>query len=240
MRRLPFLTAAALALIGSVGPSSAQATADQPCTAIASPVPRWGLSPSTDSSPTRDGTGHRLVGDCTEDQQYFTLWWQASGAGGVSEAHIVFETEYCGNPLLREAGLRFRTPPPVGMLKFTGTGTSQCDGSDILTNSPTIDVRAKSWGYVAASRSGGKVHLTVRALRYWTSTQANGNWMGASGVIQYRDAGSSTWRSLKNVSTDSAGRDSYVYTTTARRSYRVLFPNATFIWGSVSEPTSTT
>lgn len=92
----------------------------------------------------------------------------------------------------------------------------------------------------SAAPSGGKVHLAVRALRYWTSTEANGNWMGASGVIQYRDARSATWRSLKNVSTDSGGRDTYSYTTSARRSYRVLLPNTTLIWGAVSEPTSAT
>ncbi|MCE1178823.1 MAG: hypothetical protein LWW86_07290 [Micrococcales bacterium] len=101
-------------------------------------------------------------------------------------------------------------------------------------NSPTMDVRLGSVSYISAYRNGTKVSVLARSYRWWQSTHAYGVWMGAQGQIQYRKAGTSTWRPLKNATIGSDGRYWYSYTTAERREYRVVFGSVPYVWGSGS------
>ena len=105
-------------------------------------------------------------------------------------------------------------------------------------NTPATDVRVGSVNYVAAVRHGGRVTVTTRAVRYWTSTHAFGIWAGARGLIQYRVPGQTTWHPLKNVYSDGYGRYSYTYTTSATREYRAIMWDATYVWGAASARTA--
>ena len=106
-------------------------------------------------------------------------------------------------------------------------------------NTPVTDVRVGSGNYVSAIRHGGRVTVTTRAYRYWTSTHAFGVWAGAFGVIQYRLPGQTTWHPLKNVYSDGYGRYSYTYTTRATREYRAIMLDTPYIWGAASARTAT-
>lgn len=105
-------------------------------------------------------------------------------------------------------------------------------------NSPTMDVRVGSVSYVAATRSGSHVTVSTRAYRYWTSTHAFGTWGLAQGIIQWRSPGTTTWKNLKNVSSDNYGTYSYRYTVTSQREYRVVMFDGTYVWGNTSANTA--
>jgi len=49
-----------------------------------------------------------------------------------------------------------------------------------------------------------------------------------------RALGSSTWTSLKYVYPDSAGKDTYTYTSSATRDYRMVFGDTSVVWGHTS------
>lgn len=244
-RRTAALVSAGLALSGGVSLAAAAtpstAAAEGACSAELDLVPRWGLSPST-AGYAEMIDDLRFVGDCETEKQGYSLRWRAEDpTTGAYQGDI--ELNWACGAVMPDIGYaRFRDKnPPVGIVQFEReSGVTTCGDAQIPSTGDSIDVRAMSWGYLATSRSGSTVNLTVRGLRFWTSTGSNGNWAGAKGVIQYRDAGSSTWKSLKNVVTDGTGHDAYAYTTSAKRSYRVLFPNQPTIWGSVSQSSSTT
>ena len=64
-------------------------------------------------------------------------------------------------------------------------------------NTVRMDVRLGSVSYVAATRSGATVTVAARSYRYWTSTHAFATWGRATGVIEWRAPGTSTWHGLK-------------------------------------------
>ncbi|AKU17596.1 hypothetical protein [Luteipulveratus mongoliensis] len=116
---------------------------------------------------------------------------------------------------------------------YTNDGTAQ-----YTQNNPVTTVKVGSWAGVSTSRSGSKVTINTRIVRYSTSYQQPIAWAGATGVIQFKASGTSTWKSIKNVSTTSAGTYAYSYTNSGTGDYRVLYNEAAYIWGATS-PTST-
>jgi len=158
------------------------------------------------------------------------VWYHAS----MNPAHLVID-------------------PPVHIFDHTSPGrwtwrpvsgyVDQRDATRELTagemNTPVVDVRVTSRAGITATRLGGKVTVSTRATRFWTSTVTFGPWGGAVGLIQYRVPGTTTWLGLKNVASDAQGRYSYTYTVSARRDYRVLLFNATYVFGGSSTAIST-
>lgn len=236
-RILVLLAVGGLLGVLPVGMGAGPAEADETCLGVLTVPPRWGLSPTTDE--WWDGWSLEQTGTCSEVQSYYKYDWEAVGAGGVGYLNIEAVMEACGTPLLGPGFGRFTTPPPVGALTITGTGTSMCDPSLVMpATTATMDVRVTSKASVGVSRSGRKVTIAAHADRYYTSTGAWGRWNQATGVIQYRTSSTGAWVSLKNAVTAN-GVYRYTYTTTAKRQYRVLWPNATYIWGVASAASAT-
>lgn len=218
----------------------APAQADDTCVDVLHLPPRWGLSPTTDGSAMwgSDDIYMAPTGACSDEQGAFYDRWHATGDGGIGTAYIEMEMESCGAVLSGPGGAAFSTPPPVGRLTFTGTGESECDQSPIAVSDATMDVRVTSTAAVTASRSGKKVTITAGAKRYYTSTGNWGSWDQAFGVIQYRTSSTAAWQGLKYATT-SNGTYRYTYTTSAKRQYRVLWPNVQYVWGSASAASGT-
>lgn len=127
---------------------------------------------------------------------------------------------------------------PLGARTWKGDVAFDYDEQYQYTqNSPQTTVKVGSWAGLNTSRSGSKVTLNTRVVRYSTAYQKNIPWAGETGVIQYKPFGGSTWAGLKNVTANSSGNYSYTYTSSAARDYRVVYQEATYIWGATS-PTS--
>lgn len=126
---------------------------------------------------------------------------------------------------------------PLGKRTWLGDGAIDDDANLYLQNAPQTTVKVGSWAGLQTSRSGNKVTVTPRAVRYATSLDRNIPWAGQKSTIQYRAVGGSSWTNLKSLLNNASGTASYTYTTSATREYRVVYNEATYIWGAVS-PTS--
>ena len=126
---------------------------------------------------------------------------------------------------------------PLGTRTWEGLGATDTNGHKYSQNAPKTTTKVGSWAGLQTKRSGNTITLDSRAVRYATSLNYNIAWAGQGATIQYRTVGSSIWTNLKLATTNSSGAISYSYTTTAKRDYRVVYNEATYIWGATS-PTS--
>ena len=129
---------------------------------------------------------------------------------------------------------------PLGTRTWSGDGAFDADSEnerDYSQNAPRTTVKVGSWAGLSTSRKGSTVTLTTRVVRYSTDRDENIVWAGENGVIQYRAAGATTWKALKNITTGAKGTASYTYTSSATRDYRVVYGETTYVWGATS-PTS--
>ncbi|MDE9367309.1 hypothetical protein PZ938_16940 [Luteipulveratus sp. YIM 133132] len=112
---------------------------------------------------------------------------------------------------------------------FTGDQTAQ-----YTQNNPVTTVKVGSWAALSTTRSGSKVTINTRVSRYSTAYHKPIAWAGATGTIQFRAAGTSTWKGLKYATANSAGTYSYSYINSAKGDYRVVYNTTPYIWDATS------
>jgi hypothetical protein len=105
--------------------------------------------------------------------------------------------------------------------------------NDVTQNRPVADIRVGSAAAISSSRSGGRVTVRVSVARYSPSLNRAVPWGGTRGTVQWRSSPSATWRNLRSVYPDKNGRASFAYAAPVRQ-YRVVFPDASLIWGTTS------
>lgn len=213
--------------------SAAQPTADDGCVASYHPPARMVVTDAGSNAYTYASVSYSAA--CTEWDQYAYLSWAAPGPGSTT-ANVSVANEYCGSPLIAEDFLFLGVPPALGKLTFTGHGVSECDNHTITENSPTTDARLVSYASAKAARAGGVVAVSAHATRLWTSTNKVGAYAGAVGTILSSTDGI-TWKPLKAIRTGATGTYTYRYHTNARLHYRVLIPDASWVWGRQSTAT---
>ena len=125
----------------------------------------------------------------------------------------------------------------VGVVTWKGWFAFDDQQHTYTQNAPQTTIKVGSWAGLQTSRSGGKVTVNTRAVRFATSLYRNIPWAGETGVIQYRAKGGVNWTDLKSFTTDAAGAVSYSYATPATRDYRAVYYEQTYVWGATS-PTS--
>lgn len=107
------------------------------------------------------------------------------------------------------------------------------DYNDVAQNQPTTDVRLGSGAAITTTRSGNYVTVKTSSSRYAYSLSKWVRWGGVRGLIQYY--GPSGWTNLKYAYQDANGYFTYRLYAPKARSYRVVFPDADSIWGSISK-----
>jgi hypothetical protein len=96
-------------------------------------------------------------------------------------------------------------------------------------NSSYCDVRLAAAASISSARSGGVVTLTGTSLLY--SVSSNGYFRrSAAGMFQSRERGTTTWKNLKSVRTNSAGVVSMSYRYPRLRDYRFTLYSTTISW----------
>ncbi|UIJ33960.1 hypothetical protein [Allobranchiibius sp. GilTou73] len=172
---------------------------------------------------------NRLTGGCVLHNGPSAIWYIGDSLG-QSISSVLFDHETSGvAPLFAET--------PLGQQTWKGWIAFDAEGHNYTQNTPTTTFKVGSWAGLQTSRSGSKVTIDTRAVRYATSLDYNIPWANETGVIQYRAKGGSAWTSLKSFTTNSAGATSYSYTSTATRDYRAVYTEQSTIWGATS-PTS--
>ncbi|MBO1754045.1 hypothetical protein [Allobranchiibius sp. CTAmp26] len=169
-----------------------------------------------------------LTGGCVLHGVVTASWY--AGGDNVSDAAyvVLFDT----NIIDESENLAY-----VGVMTWKGRFAFDDQGHTYTQNSPVTTVKVGSWAGLQTSRSGNKVTINTRAVRYAYSLDKNIPWASETGVIQYRAKGASTWTNLKDFTTNSAGATSYSYTSTATRDYRAVYTEQPYIFGVIS-PTS--
>ncbi|UIJ36105.1 hypothetical protein [Allobranchiibius sp. GilTou73] len=157
-------------------------------------------------------------------------WWFTGDARHPADS-IVFDDE-------KRADWAMFNDTPLGTRTWEGDRAFDEGAFHQYTqDAPQTTVKVGSWAGLHASRSGRKVTLNTRVVQYSTVYEVPVPWAGATGVIQYKTVGGSTWTGLKDVVADKSGNYSWSYTSSAARDYRVVYKEATYIWGATS-PTS--
>ena len=117
----------------------------------------------------------------------------------------------------------------VGIMTWKGWFAFDDQGHTYTQNAPVTTVKVGSWAGLQTARSGSKVTINTRAVRYATSYGYNIPWANETGVIQYRPKGGTTWTNLKDFTTNSAGATTYSYSTSATRDYRAVYTEQPYI-----------
>ncbi len=104
-------------------------------------------------------------------------------------------------------------------------------------DNPVTEVRVGSWAGMWTSRSGERVTLNARAVRYATSLGRVIPWAGQTGYVQIKPTGTNTWTNLTTVTTGSDGNARTNYWDNGTADYRVTFYGSPWIWDATS-PTS--
>jgi hypothetical protein len=123
---------------------------------------------------------------------------------------------------------------PLGLWNWRPGYAYDANDNDVFQYSPYTDVRLGSYGQVTVTHTGSRVDLRTTAMRYWAGGDRFIGWSGARGQLQYRTPGTTTWRGLKDVYSNSGGLYGYTYATTAVRDYRLVLIASSQIWGSSS------
>ncbi|GAA4713652.1 hypothetical protein GCM10025782_07360 [Pedococcus ginsenosidimutans] len=104
---------------------------------------------------------------------------------------------------------------------------------DIAQNSAYTDVKLGSYATLATSRSGSYVTLYTKTARYSADSGSFVRWAAPRGTIQYY--GSKGWTYLRYAYQNTSGTSSYKVYAPKGRSYRVVFPSSTIVWGATTK-----
>jgi hypothetical protein len=104
-------------------------------------------------------------------------------------------------------------------------------------NSPYSDVRLAAGAGISSARIGGVVTLRGTTLLYSVSNNSYFR-RSAAGMFQFRERGTTRWKNLKSVRTNSAGVVSMSYRYSKVRDYRFAVYSTSISWAAGSAITT--
>ncbi|KNX36346.1 hypothetical protein VV01_03055 [Luteipulveratus halotolerans] len=110
--------------------------------------------------------------------------------------------------------------------------------NELSQNTVSTSVRLHGAAWISSYRSGSIVTLTGTALTYSPTTEGFVKRAYAAGQFQYRDRGTSTWRTLVGVKTGSNGTVRFQLRNNVARDYRFATYSTPTIWDVVSASTT--
>ena len=126
--------------------------------------------------------------------------------------------------------------PPIGTVTFKPAGGATAfDGTKVadLASATTIS-RCTSAVALTGGRKGSRTAL-LTTVSYWRPNSSRYiRWANKQVLIQYQDIGTSTWKGLAYVTTNSVGQVTYNYYPNRTRRYRVYVPGTSSIWNIFS------
>jgi hypothetical protein len=126
---------------------------------------------------------------------------------------------------------------PLGNMTFDGDGCVNADLSSCLQNQVPVAVRLAAGAWISSSRKADVVTLRGTSLLYSVTTNKFFK-RSAAGVFQYREVGTTTWKNLKSVTTNSAGEVAFSYRYSKTRDYRFALYSTPISWDLGSATTT--
>ncbi|WP_427888714.1 hypothetical protein ACQHIV_35465 [Kribbella sp. GL6] len=117
--------------------------------------------------------------------------------------------------------------PAGGATDFNGVKVADLSGATSVS-------KAASVAALTGGRKGSRTAL-LTTVSYWrTTTGRSVRWASKQVLIQYQDIGTTTWKGLAYVTTNSVGQVPYNYYPNRTRRYRVYVPGTGSIWNIFS------
>jgi hypothetical protein len=125
----------------------------------------------------------------------------------------------------------------IGRQTWRPAGAYDGGSTSLSQNTVYSDVRLATAAWITSKRTQTVVTLTGTSLLY--SPTSNSYFKrSAGGVFQFRERGTTTWKNLKAVTTNSAGTATMSYKYSKTRDYRFALYTTPISWDQVSAPTT--
>lgn len=117
----------------------------------------------------------------------------------------------------------------IGQQTWRPLGSSDPAGNELTQNAPVSTVKLAAGAWISSSRTGDVVTLKGTSLLYSVS---NNNFFkrSAGGVFQFRERGTTQWKTLKSVWTTSKGEVTMAYRYSKTRDYRFALYSTSISW----------
>lgn len=163
---------------------------------------------------------------------YTAVWKSTPIATTYPEGRLEF---LYGN---RMAGFNvIGTNPPIGTITWKPAGgATNSDGVKVADLATATSVsKCASAVALSGGRKGTRTAL-LTTVSYWQPYPAARyiRWANKQVLLQYQDIGTSTWKGLAYVTTNSAGQVTYNYYPNRTRRYRAYVPGTSSVWNIFS------
>jgi hypothetical protein len=192
----------------------------------ASAAPDTSTASCTLSAPTRVAIGKPSV----------VLPLRISGACAQTGGGAVWDLDYPG-PASQQVGFfgtnagtwLFDDEMPVGQYVWRTQFANDPSGNNLSQNTVTSTAKLAAGAWISSKRVGDVVTLNGTSLLYSVTTNSYFK-RSASGVFQFRERGTSTWKNLKSVTTNSVGQVTMAYRYSKTRDYRFALYSTSISW----------
>ena len=111
------------------------------------------------------------------------------------------------------------------------------DSNELSQNTVQSDIRLATAAWISSKRTADVVTLTGTSLLYSTGSDVYFK-RSAKGAFQFKERGTSTWKGLKAVTTNSAGTTTMSYRYARTRDYRFVLYTTPVSWDQASATTT--
>ncbi|WP_433162542.1 hypothetical protein [Kribbella sp. CA-247076] len=219
------LAAGALVAASLVTVQPAHAVTEQ-STAVCSLVP-----PSRISIKASINTFSAKLGSNCPGTVYTAVWKSTPWATMHPDGRLEFR--YAA----RETGFTITgTAPVIGTVTWKPAGgATNYDGVKVadLTSATSVSKCASAVA-LSGGRKGSRTAL-LTTVSYWhPNSDRYIRWANKQVLLQYQDIGTSTWKGLAYVTTNSVGQVTYNYYPNRTRRYRAYVPGTSSVWNIFS------
>jgi hypothetical protein len=125
----------------------------------------------------------------------------------------------------------------IGIHTWRPTFAYDSNSNQLSQNTVQSDIRLATAAWITSKRTQDVVTLTGTSLLY--STNSNSYFKrSAKGAFQFKERGTTTWRGLKAVTTNSAGVATMSYRFSRTRDYRFVLYTTPVSWDQASATTT--
>jgi len=123
----------------------------------------------------------------------------------------------------------FTDDMPVGLYVWRTQSAQDPAGNPLTQNTVTTTAKLAAGAWISSKRVGDVVTLNGTSLLYSVTTNSYFK-RSAAGVFQFRERGTTTWKNLKSVRTNSKGQVTMAYRYSKTRDYRFALYSTSISW----------
>jgi hypothetical protein len=125
----------------------------------------------------------------------------------------------------------------IGLHTWRPSDAYDNNSNPVSQNTVQSDIRLATAAWITSKRTSDVVTLTGTSLLYSTGSDAYFK-RSAKGAFQFKERGTTTWKGLKAVTTNSAGVATMAYRYSKLRDYRFVLYTTSISWDQASATTT--